>query len=124
MTHEHRNYLAQYLYILDADTLHIIGYLGDISEHGLMFISQELIPLDIVREIIIQNNISNEGEQPLSVKATIKTVWRRPNINPELYCTGCSLVEIDADGRKQLDNLVSEVMFDSDVEIHRTSSSQ
>lgn len=123
MTHEQRNYLAQYLYVLDADTHQIMGYLGDISEHGLMFISQELIALDEVRHIIIQNNITHEHEQPLSVKAAIKTVWRRPNINPELFCIGCSLIEIDTEGRKQLDRLVSTVMFDNNMEIHRTSSS-
>ncbi len=122
MTHEQRNYLAQYLYVIDANTNDIIGYLGDLSEHGLMFISQELIPLNVVRDVIIQNNIDAKDEQPLSVKATIKTIWRKPNINPEMFCIGCNLIEIDANERKQLDSLVSVVRFDNNIEIHRTST--
>ncbi len=120
MAHEHRNYLSQYLYVKDEKADAVLGYLGDISEHGLMFITQLPVSVGATVDIVIENNIEGDGEIPLSARAKIKTVWKKPNLNPEMTCIGCALLEIDSEELKILKSLVSQIAFSQDVEIHRT----
>ncbi len=120
MNHEQRHYLAQYLDVIDAETNEQIGYLGDISEQGLMFITELSVPTDAIKDVYIQNNIVSKDESQLSVKAKIKTLWEKPNINPKLLCIGCSILEIGAEDHQQLKALVETLSYGSDLEIHRT----
>ena len=122
MSHEERNYLAQFLHVKDAMTDETLGYLGDISEHGVMFITSEEVMIDDIKDIIIENNIVDGDEFAVSIKAKIKTIWKKPNINPEMTCIGCTLLEIDPKEREILENLVSKIKFGNEIEIHRTVS--
>ena len=121
MPREERNYLAQYLSVIDANTSEMLGYLGDMSKHGLMFITTEPLEPEMIKIIRIENTITDE-EQPaeISVKATIKILWNKPNLNPEMNCVGCAFLQIDDTGRELLENLVADIKFGNEVEIHRT----
>lgn len=121
MSREKRNYLAQYLLVRDATSGEELGYLGDISKNGFMFIAPAPLKPGQIKEILIENTLV-EGEQTdaISVTATIETLWNKPNLNPEMTCVGCSLLQIDTGSRELLENLVSDIKFGNDVVIHRT----
>lgn len=121
MSREERDYLAQYLTVKDANTGETLGYLGDISKHGLMFIASEPMEPEMVKNVIIENTIAeDEKNAAIAVNATIKTLWNKPNINPEMSCIGCSFLQIDTAGRELLENLAAAIKFGNEVEIHRT----
>ena len=120
MKHEKRTYLFQYLDVLDQHCKQQLGFLADLSTDGLMFISQQLMPLNETKDICIENNLIPEGEIPVFIKAQIETLWIKPNINPEMHCIGCKFIHIDPDDYEQLEKLVSSLSFDPEMEVHRT----
>ena len=115
-----RNYLAHYLDLVDAQTHQQLGYVGDVSETGLMFITQLSIPSNEVKDVYIEHKISSPDIPHCSIKAKIKTLWEKPNINSELHCIGCSILEISHEDQQRLKELVAMISFDSNFEIRRT----
>ena len=123
MNHEQRDYLAQYLDLIEITSKTHLGYVCDISEAGLMFITELVIPTNVVKDVYIQNKIISDDIPELFIRAKIKTLWEKPNINPKLLCIGCRILEIDTDDHQRLNDLASALSYDHNIEIHRTSHS-
>lgn len=121
MSHEKRNYLCQYLNILDQQTNKHIGSLADLSTEGLMFVSNQIIPINEIKDIYIENDMKDEMQ--LFIKARIKVLWHKLNINPQMHCIGCKITAIDNNDYAKLETLVKSLSFDPDMEIHRVAIS-
>lgn len=115
-----RNYLAQYLDLIDYETNEQLGYVGDISDKGLMFITDKSVSMDTIFDIRIENNVDSPEISKFSIKAKIKTLWQKPNINPALLCVGCSIIDIADAEHDYLKELVPMFSYDKAIEIHRT----
>jgi hypothetical protein len=118
--HSDRNYLAQYLDLIDAQTHEQLGYVCDISDGGLMFATVLPVAIGEIKEVYIQNNLPTDDALKLSIRAVIKTLWSKPNINPQLSCFGCTVLEINAEDYQRLTKLLSHLCFNNDMEIRRT----
>jgi hypothetical protein len=120
--HQHRAPLILYLDVFDNDNGRLMGYLGDISRDGLMFISRERVPLQQQFNLRIEvPELEGEPEQMLYLSA--ETRWYKPNINPEWECIGCHIVSITSDHMRLLDKIVAHLCFGEDVEVHRVARS-
>jgi hypothetical protein len=118
--HSERNYLAQYLDLIDAQTHEQLGYVCDISEGGLMFATVLPVAIGEIKEVYIQNNLPTDGTLKLSIKAKIKTLWSKPNINRKISCFGCTILEMANEDYQRLNELVLHLRYDPDMEIRRT----
>ena len=117
-----RHYLTQYLDIIDQPTNKTLGYLGDLSEKGLMFISQTSIPPEQIKDNHICINIDELEIKKQNINSKIKTHWVKPNINPDLFCIGCTFLEIAPSDKKQLDKLSAVFNFKNNITINRVKS--
>ena len=122
MSREPRNYLSQYLDIIEISTNEHLGYVADVSDGGLMFITGVSIAENVIKDVVIQNKIVSEDIPELSITAKIKTQWQKPSIDSKYLCIGCIILEIDADDQQRLNELVTELSYNDDIQIHRTSS--
>jgi len=97
--------LLEYLDVLDRDGGGHIGYLGDISGGGLMFLSRrcwtvgDLIRLRITLEDEQAALLHDEGVASRfsgqNIDCQVAVRWMKPNINPQFQCIGCVFVEVD-----------------------------
>ena len=101
MSREPRNYLAQYLDIIETSTNKHLGYVADVSDGGLMFITDVSISENMIKDVVIQSKIISKDIPELSIKAKIKTQWERPSIDSKYLCIGCIILEIHADDQQR-----------------------
>ena len=80
MGHKNRDYLSQYLKVMDQHTNEQLGYLADLSKGGMMFVTNQRIPIDKVLDVLIILNELEEGSSKVSIQTQIKTVWIKPGI--------------------------------------------
>lgn len=103
-----RKHLFLYLDVVDRLSGKLLGHLGDISEGGLMVISEHFLPLNVEHYVRIK---LPEGEfNAKYLDAKIETRWEKPDVNPNLRCIGCRFVQIDQDDMEiilQLGELLS-----------------
>jgi hypothetical protein len=93
---EGRKHLFIYLDVLDRLSGKLLGHLGDISEGGLMIISEHPMNLNEMRYIRIKLPEEDAfNAKYLDVK--VETRWQKPDVNPELFCIGCRFKHIDQD---------------------------
>ena len=122
MNQRNRNYLFQYLDVIDQQTNQQLGYLGDLSKSGIMLISNKPLPLNKKIDISIVANEKEEDSPMTFIKAQIQTCWIKPNINPELFCIGCQILKIDPNDEKKLKKLGDLLCFNPEVTINRVGS--
>ncbi|MCK4842042.1 MAG: PilZ domain-containing protein [Methylococcales bacterium] len=119
MSHKNRDYLSQYLKMTDQYTNEQLGYLADLSKGGMMFVTNQQIPINKVLDVCIEFNELEEGTSKTPIQAQIKTIWTKPNINPKMFCIGCKVVKIDSSDEQKLEMIGNSLGFDDDVEIKR-----
>ncbi len=124
MKHRKRVYLSQYLSIIDQHSNQQIGYLADLSNNGMMFITHIQIQPNSIINIYIMLDYQTEDVPNSFVEAQIKTCWVRPNINHDMFCTGCKILSIDSKSEKKLGETVHSLGFDSELVISRVSCQQ
>lgn len=121
---EHRNNqrtpLMIYLDVRDASNGEMLGHLGDISETGMMLITNLPIQLGTEYEICIDlpDTLPIQRE---TLRARIGTLWQKPNINPAQHCIGCHFIDFPDDEIPDLRILGDHLGFSMDIEIHRVS---
>lgn len=99
-----RNQLLEYLDVIEGKTGKHLGYLGDISTTGLMFISQqqwmtgETLQVQIPLEApLLEQLHAQEASTELrhAIDGTVEVRWSKPNLNPEFQCFGCVFSQLD-----------------------------
>ena len=121
MKHKNREYLSQYLNVFDQKTNEQVGYLADISKKGMMFVTHFPSKENKILNIYILLDYEKVGILNGLIKVQIQTCWIRPNINREIYCIGCKILNIDQEAEKMLEEAANYLGFElgSDVEIRR-----
>ena len=84
-----RHQLPYYLQVFNRHTGRPIGYLGDVSEHGLMLISQ--LRMLVGADFELQLKIPTASDGPQLVNLTANCMWSREDETPGNYDSGFEL---------------------------------
>ncbi|NJK50230.1 PilZ domain-containing protein [Candidatus Gracilibacteria bacterium] len=104
-----RWHLIYYLRVIDRDTKQPIGHLIDISENGMMLVSETPISLEQVFDLqmILPEEIA--GMSDWNFKA--KSLWSEPDINPGLSKTGFQLIDVHSEDVGTIECLIDDYGF-------------
>lgn len=106
-----RRSLVFYLPIIDRENGKEIGELGDITENGLLIISEQMLTVTETKSISIElPKGSNYQEPVLNLKVEIMWTKRDPH-NPQLALSGCRIIDIHEKERKLIDYLIKNAGF-------------
>jgi len=119
MNDRKRNYLFQYMDVIEQHTRQHLGYLTDLSGNGIMFVSPTKIPLNQEIDVSLEMNIDGSEVVKTSVPARINPLWAKPNLNSELTCVGCEIVEITAEHKAVLRKLGLVLGFEGNISVNR-----
>lgn len=87
-----RRQLIYYLKVVDQNTGQPVGRLVDITVEGMLVVSSQPIPLDREYNLRIDLPEGLGKRPPISLQA--KTLWSKPDINPDFVDTGMAFVKI------------------------------
>lgn len=109
-----RRHLYYYLEIDDANSGEMIGRLGDISNNGLLLIAERAYPsgevLDL--EIKIPDDLDAlKGIEHSTLRLSCKTRWSKQEDNPNIYCNGCEILDLDDEKRAVIHQLFHAIGF-------------
>ena len=102
--------LVFYLRIFDQSDGSLLGHVIDISEAGLMLLSE--IPIEINKDYDLSLELPGSGgknRQKISLKA--HSIWQSTDANPDLVDTGFKLINPDSNSVKAIKNLIAELEF-------------
>jgi hypothetical protein len=94
-----RHQLPYFLQVFNRLTDKPIGFLGDVSEDGLMLISQ--LPMMIGAEFELCLKIPGPHGEFQAVELTATCLWSREDVNPQHYDSGFRVLKA-CDGYTQL----------------------
>jgi PilZ domain len=105
-----RRKVFYYLQVEDAETGRQLGRLGDISTEGIMLLCSRALPLETVFRVAVRlPDTSSFSRKKLEL--SLETRWLRPDVNPEILCIGCRLLESEPEKDDILDKLIEYYGF-------------
>jgi hypothetical protein len=104
-----RRHLVFYLRVFDGMSSRVIGHIADISQQGLMLISDDPVPVNENYRLRLRlpAEIGETGE--IIINGTSR--WCKPDVNPDFYVTGFQLYDLSDNLQKYLLKLVDEFSF-------------
>ena len=105
-----RRKVFYYLMVEDVETGRELGRLGDISAEGIMLLCSRALPLETVFRVAVRlpDTSSFSGKK---LELSLETRWLRPDLNPDILCIGCRLLESEPDKDDILKNLIEYYGF-------------
>lgn len=88
-----RRHIRSYMGVYDAADYVKLGQLVDITEHGVLVITEEPVKEGRERELSIRLTSKLDGEDEIRFQA--RCVWCEEDINPDYYAVGLEITEID-----------------------------
>jgi hypothetical protein len=104
-----RRHLIYYLEIFDDESGDLLGHLVDLTVNGLKMVSREEIKTG--RNIRLRLMMPEEYCQDRQVVFDAKSMWCRPDVNPEFHATGFSAPELSQETRKMFMIMINQVGF-------------
>ncbi|MCU0538243.1 MAG: PilZ domain-containing protein [Hydrococcus sp. Prado102] len=104
-----RWHLIYYLRVLDRDTKQPIGHLIDISENGMMLVSET--PVALERVFHLQMILPEEIAGLTTWNFEAKSLWSEPDINPSLSKTGFQLLNVRSEDVGTIECLIDDYGF-------------
>ena len=86
-----RHQLSGFLKVFNRLTDKPIGYLGNVSEDGLMLISQLPMMVDVAFELRLKIPLADGDFQAIDL--TAMCLWSHEDVNPQHYDSGFRVVE-------------------------------
>lgn len=105
-----RHELSRFLQVFNRFTDKPIGYLGNVSEDGLMLISQLPMMVGATFELCVKAPMANGDAQTIDL--TAECLWSREDVNPQHYDSGFSVVVAPADYSQLISALLRYFSFD------------
>jgi hypothetical protein len=109
-----------YLDVLALPDHELLGHLGDISETGMMFITQQHFKIGTQLNVAIRLPNNSDFNKP-SIEASIIVRWTQPNLNPRLTCVGCQFEHLNADNLPLIQKIGDFIGFDASIDVHRVA---
>ncbi|MEN8257525.1 MAG: PilZ domain-containing protein [Thermodesulfobacteriota bacterium] len=104
-----RRQLVYYLKLYDNESGELVGNVVDITTRGCKIISGEPLPEE--KNMALRLDLP---EGLYSLKTIImkgKTLWSRPDVNPDFYVTGFEVPRLGAEERKTVRQLIEQTAF-------------
>ncbi len=105
-----RHQLTCFLRVFNRLTDKPIGYLGDVSEEGLMLISQLPMMVDVDFELRLKIP-GPEGDMH-AIDLTATCLWSHEDINPQQYDSGFSVLQAPVEYGQLINALLQYFSFD------------
>ena len=107
---EKRNFrrwqLIFYLRVFDQNTRSLLGHIVDISEWGLMLISDQPIPVDQLFRLWVDVPRETGPRQRIELEAY--SLWSKNDINPDFYDTGFRITQLTPHALRKLKLLMED----------------
>ena len=102
-----RRYLMYYSRVYEAENL--IGHLVDITPQGAMLISEKMIETDRIFKLRMELS-ADVTDRPF-MEFIAKSLWCRPDIDPNFYNTGFELLGISQSEIEIIERIVEAYGF-------------
>ena len=101
-----RRHLVFYLRVFDGMSNRVVGHLMDISQSGLMILSDE--PVAVNEEYRLRMHLPWEmaGSEEIVFGATSR--WCRADENPEFFLSGFQIQDIEREAERLIRHLIEE----------------
>jgi hypothetical protein len=104
-----RWHLFLYLRVFDQQTDQLLGNIVDISENGLMLISDRALETDKEFEMWVDMPTEEGDRERLHLRAVSR--WSGKDVNPDFYDTGFQIIDADPETLYRLQQLIDEFRF-------------
>lgn len=108
--HRRHRHLFYYLKVFDARTGRLLGHLVDMTGEGLMLRNREPLPVDRNFAIRMELPAAVEGQTDVVLEA--RSVWCRPDANPDYYGVGFRLIAVPRSCRSLLRSMITKFGFE------------
>jgi hypothetical protein len=104
-----RRFLLYYMRIYDADSRQQIGNLVDITEYGVMIVSDNPIPEE--KTIRLRIELTAEVSEKPYMEFSAQSKWCKPDINPHLHISGFEILDISSENAKIIHRIIDTFGF-------------
>ncbi len=92
--------------VYDVDRGHVIGHLSNLSEDGLMVVTEQPLPVGHAYRVRIPLPVAFDGLGELTTEVTV--AWTEPATHPAYHRNGLRALSLDAEQRRVLTRLVED----------------
>ena len=108
--HKRRWELVFYLRIFDQSNGEQLGHVIDISEEGMMVLSE--VPIEVNKDFDLSLELPASGSaNNLKISFKARSLWQSEDTNPDLVDTGFQLINPEIDSINAIKNLINELQF-------------
>ena len=104
-----RRQLVYYLKLYDNESGELVGNVVDITTRGCKIISEKPLPEE--KEMSLRLDLPEGLYSLKKIVMKGKTLWSRPDVNPEFYVTGFEVPRLGAEERKAVRQLIEQTAF-------------
>ena len=104
-----RRHLVFYLRVFDAATDNLLGYVVDITNEGLMLVSET--PIDKDKVFTIKMDLPAEIEKKTHLKFEAKSLWCKNDINSDYFDVGFQIKGIAHNDIQVIEDLINYFGF-------------
>lgn len=108
-----RRYLVFYLRVFDGMSSKILGHLVDVSEKGVMLVSDQ--PLEINEDYRLRMRLPTAMKDRNEIIFTATSRWCKSDANPDFYLAGFQIHDLEPGIRKQIKNLIRDFGYSADT---------
>ena len=101
-----RRHLVFYLRVFDGMSNRVVGHLMDISQSGLMILSDEPVAVNEEYRLRMHLPWKMAGSEEIIFGATSR--WCRADENPEFFLSGFQIQDIESEAEKLIRHLIKE----------------
>jgi hypothetical protein len=101
-----RWHLIFYLRVFDEESAAVLGHIVDISENGMMLLSDNPIP--VTKNFRVWVDVPSETGPRQRIHLEARSLWSHNDINPDFYDTGFYIKDPLPDTIHQLNQLIEE----------------
>ena len=104
-----RHPLIYYLKVFDCASGEQIGFLGDITDEGVMVMSEQPLPVD--HDYVLEIRNQSGRNQTRNVRCAGHSVWSHGELDPDYFATGFRLCNLDGETERAIQALIREIGF-------------
>ena len=104
-----RKYIVFYLRVFDGMSSKVLGHLVDISEKGVMLISDG--PTEVNEAYRLRMILPTQLKESREVILAATSRWSKQDANPDFYLSGFALHDLDTATEKVIRRLVEEFSY-------------
>ncbi|HIE57377.1 MAG TPA: PilZ domain-containing protein [Anaerolineales bacterium] len=107
-----RRHILFYSRVFDRQTGIFLGYLGDMTEAGMMLISEK--PLAVGKVFHLRIDLPDESYTRPALNFDARSAWSEKDIDPNFYNTGFEFVGISDETRQIVSQVIDDYGFRDD----------